>query len=183
MTTFRIQAFPPVSLVPPGILRTPSDKYRGIVSLLIFAIIVSEKIGSYTKKLFRPLLLTSKGTLLHVLRPLLCDLEDSWPPFCKLITKRYGIHLFFPKVLMSLYQATDKGKFSYVILMILKTMAWPCIRKNHILKQRKGSSRRSHDGPQSVLKKHIIKSQPQKDVSHGLTAFYPEPSLHVSLFQ
>lgn len=101
MATFRIQAFPPVSLVPPGILRTPSDKYRGIVSLLIFAIIVSEKICSYTKKLFCPLLLTSKGTLLHVLRSLLCDLEDSRPPLCKLITKRYGIHLFFPKVLMS----------------------------------------------------------------------------------
>lgn len=47
----------------------------------------------------------------------------------------------------------------------------------------KGASRRSHDGPQIVLKKHIIESQSQKDVSHGLTAFYPEPSLPVSLFQ
>lgn len=53
------------------------------------------------EKTILPLLLTSKGTLLHVLRPLLCDLEDSWPPLCKLITKRYCIHLFFPKVLMS----------------------------------------------------------------------------------
>ena len=31
--------------------------------------------------------------------------------------------------------------------------------------------------------KHIIVSQPQKDVSHGVIAFYPEPSLPVSLFQ
>ena len=46
--------------------------------------------------------------------------------------------VFSRKFWYPLYRATGKGEFSYVILMILKTMAWPYIRKNHILKQRKG---------------------------------------------
>ena len=152
MATFRIQAFPPVSLVPPGILRTPSDKYRGIVSLLIFAIIVSEKICSYTKKLFRPLLLTSKGTLLHVLRPLLCDLEDSWPPLCNLITQRYGIHLFFSESFdVPLPGNWQRGIFTRHTYDF-KNHGMAMYQEKPYPETTKGASKRSHDGPQIVLK-------------------------------